>query len=130
MHEARKFFAEKCSGARDGRMTPRLTSDLWVSAYLARLGQANIPAYVTARGDATAGAVLVKLALLDGTARAYERSMDLVTGGRRWMLLAEGDEAEIDAMLRRQRARDPDLWLIEIENRQGRTLLDEDGLSN
>ncbi len=111
-------------------MNPRLISDLWVSAYLARLGRANIPAYVIARGDATAGAVVVKLALLDGTARAYERTMDLVTGGRRWMLLAEGAEADIDALLRRQRARDPDLWLIEVESRQGRTLLDEDGLSD
>ncbi len=111
-------------------MVPRLTADLWVSAYLARLGQANIPAYVTARGDASAGAVLVKLALLDGTARAFERTMDLTTGGRRWMVLAEGTEAEIDAMLARQRSRDPDLWVIEIEDRQGRSLLDQDGLSD
>jgi hypothetical protein len=28
----------------------------------------------------------------------------------------------------RQRKFDPDLWVIEIEDRQGRTLLDEDGL--
>ena len=111
-------------------MPPRLTADLWVSAYLARLGQANIPAYVTARGDASAGAVVVKLAVLDGTARAYGRTMDLTTGGRRWMVLAEGAEAEIDAMLARQRSRDPDLWVIEIEDRQGRTLLDQDGLSD
>lgn len=110
-------------------MSPRLTADLWVSAYLARLGQASIPAYVTARGDATAGAVMVKLALLDGTARAYERTMNLQTDGRRWVVLAEGAEHEIDAMLARQRRRDPDLWVIEIEDRQGRTLLDEDGLS-
>jgi hypothetical protein len=127
--ETRKFFDEKFSGPGDAKVTSRLTADLWVSAYLARLGQANIPAYVTARGDATAGAVLVKLALLDGTARAYERTMDLTTGGRRWMVLGEGAEAEIDAMLARQRSRDPDLWVIEIEDRQGRTLLDQDGLS-
>ncbi len=111
-------------------MPPRLTADLWVSAYLARLRQANIPAYVTARGDASAGAVVVKLAVLDGTAWAYERTMDLTTGGRRWMVLAEGAETEIDAMLARQRSRDPDLWVIEIEDRQGRTLLDQDGLSD
>ena len=45
------------------------------------------------------------------------------------MVLAEAAEAEIDAMLARQRARDPDLWVIEVEDRQGRTLLDQDGLS-
>ena len=58
-------------------MTPRLTADFWVRAYLARLRLADIPAYVTAKGDAEAGAVLVKLATLDGRARAFQRSFDL-----------------------------------------------------
>jgi hypothetical protein len=107
-----------------------LTSGVWVSAYLTRLRLADIPAYVTAKGDATAGAVVVKVALLDGTARAFERRSDLVTGTRAWILLAEGAEPEVDALLIRTRARDPDLWLIELEDRQGRTLLDEDGLSD
>ncbi len=110
-------------------MSPRLTSGLWVAAYLTRLRLANIPVYVTAKGDATAGAVLVKVALLDGTARAYERRSDLATGARAWILLSEGPEREVDEMLIRQRSRDPDLWLIELEDRQGRTLLDEDGLA-
>ncbi|MBS0563546.1 MAG: DUF1491 family protein [Proteobacteria bacterium] len=108
---------------------PRLTADFWVRAYLRRLELAGIPAYVTARGDATAGAVLVKLATLDGKARAFQRSFDLMTGARAWVTLAEGAEPEIDAAIARQRRHDPDLWVIEIESRQGRTLLDEDGLS-
>ena len=111
-------------------MTPRLTADFWIRAYLARLRLADIPAYVTARGDATAGAVVVKCARLDGTATAYQRSFDLMTGARAWVTLADGPEAEVDAALARQRARDPDLWLIEIESRAGRTLLDEPGLSD
>jgi hypothetical protein len=111
-------------------MAPRLASGIWVSAYLTRLRLADIPAYVTAKGDAEAGAVMVKVALLDGTARAYERRSDLMTGARAWILLAEGVEADVDAQLSRSRQRDPDLWLIELENRQGRTLLDEDGLSD
>jgi hypothetical protein len=53
-----------------------------------------------------------------------------MTGARAWILLAEGPEAEVDALLSRTRARDPDLWVIELEDRQGRTLLDEDGLSD
>lgn len=108
----------------------RLTTDLWVSAYLTRLQLADIPVYVTAKGDATAGAVIVKCATLDGQARAVQRSYDLMTGARVWVTLAEGPEAEVDATLRRQRDRDPDLWLIEVEDRQGRTLLDEAGLSD
>lgn len=109
-------------------MTARLTSDLWVSAYLARLRFANIPAYLTARGDATAGAILVKLATLDGQAQAFQRSYDLSADRRVWVTLAQGAEAEVDALLARQRARDRDLWLIEIEDRDGRTLLDQEGL--
>lgn len=111
-------------------MSARLASGIWVSAYLTRLRLAEIPAYVTAKGDAQAGAVVVKVALLDGTARAFERRSDLMSGARAWMQMAEGPEAEVDAMLARQRARDPDLWLIELEDRAGRTLLDEDGLSD
>lgn len=108
----------------------RLTTDLWVSAYLARLRLADLSVYVVAKGDATAGAVIVKSATLDGKARAFQRSYDLMTGARVWVVLAEGDEAEVDATLRRQRDRDRDLWIIEVEDRQGRTLLDQDGLSD
>jgi hypothetical protein len=109
-------------------MDPRLTADVWVRAYLARLRLAAIPAYVTARGDATAGAVLVKLATLDGRACAFQRSFDLATGERAWVVLSEGPEPEVDAAVARQRRFDPDLWVIEIEDRAGRTLLDEEGL--
>jgi hypothetical protein len=108
----------------------RLVAEFWVAAYLTRLRLADIPAYVTARGDATAGAVAVKVATLDGRARAHERRSDILSGDRRWFLLAEGPEAEVDAVLTRARARDPDLWVIEVEDRAGRSLLEEDGLSD
>jgi len=107
----------------------RLTADFWVHAYLTRLRLADIPAFVTARGDATAGAVLVKLNTLDGGARAFQRSVDLLTGEPAWMVLTEGDETDVDGAISRQRGFDPDLWVIEVEDRQGRHLLDEPGLS-
>ncbi len=111
-------------------MTPlRLTADFWVRAYLARLGAAAIPAFVVQRGDATAGAVLVKLATLDGSAQAFQRVFDLGRDARVWTLLASGPEGPVDATIARQRATDPDLWVIEIEDRKGRTLLEEPGLS-
>jgi hypothetical protein len=110
-------------------VTARLTSDLWVSAYLSRLRLAAIPAYLSKRGDATAGAVIVKLATLDGQARAFVRRWDFASDTRLWAVLAEGAEAAVDAALARERARDPDLWLIELEDRAGRTLLEEDGLA-
>ena len=109
-------------------MHPRLTSDLWVSAYLARLRLADIPVYVTSRGDATSGAVVVKCATLDGCARAVQRSYDLLADERIWVTLAEGAEADVDAAVARARRSDPDLWVIELEDRAGRTLLEQDGL--
>ena len=108
----------------------RLTSDFWVRSYLRRLQLADIPAFVTAHGDDTAGAVLVKLATLDGKARAYQRSFDLQSGERAWVVLAEGEERAVDLAVARQREFDPDLWVIEVESREGRHLLDEDGLSS
>jgi hypothetical protein len=107
----------------------RLTADFWVRAYLNRLRLTAIPAYVTARGDPTAGSVIVKVATMDGKAQALQRSFDLMTGERTWITLAEGSEAEVDEMLTRQRSRDRDLWIIEVEDRNGRHLLDEEGLS-
>jgi hypothetical protein len=109
-------------------MEPRLTSGFWVAAYLNRLRLAGIPVFVTAKGDATAGAVLVKVATLDGRARAFQRSFDLMADARVWVVLAEGDEREVDAVLARQRSRDPDLWVLELEDKAGRTLLQEEGL--
>ncbi|MBY6201964.1 DUF1491 family protein [Maritalea mobilis] len=107
----------------------RLTAEFWVHAYLARLRLADIPAFVVSHGDDTAGAVLVKLNTLDGSARAFQRSFDLATGDRAWVVLAEGEESAVDAAIARQREFDPDLWVIEVEDRTGRHLLDEPGLS-
>lgn len=106
----------------------RLTSEFWVQAYLRRLALADIPAFVTSKGDLTAGAVLVKQAPLDGTATLFQRSYDL-DGNRVWVTLAEGEERGVDEAISRQRSFDPDIWVIEVEDRNGRHLLEEDGLS-
>ena len=108
----------------------RLTTRFWVDAYLARLRLADIPAFVVAHGDDTAGTVMVKLALLNGQARVFERGFDLATDARIWRMVQDGAEAEVEAMITRARGRDRDLWVIEVEDRQGRTLLDEPGLSS
>jgi hypothetical protein len=107
----------------------RLTAEFWVQAYLTRLRLADIPAFVVARGDTTAGAILIKSNTLDGAARAFQRRIDLMTEQSTWMELAAGPEAEVDAAIARQRDFDPDLWVIEVEDRAGRHLLDEPGLA-
>lgn len=108
----------------------RLTARIWVDAYLTRLRLYDIPAFVVAHGDDTAGAVLVKLNTLDGQVVGFQRSFDLMTGARQWMELAAGDEATVDASIQKQRSFDPDLWVIEVEDRAGRHLLDEPGLAD
>jgi hypothetical protein len=107
----------------------RLTARFWVDAYLARLRFQDIPAFVTSHGDDTAGAVLVKLNTLDGQALVFQREFNLMTGERAWTELSVGPEADVDASIARQRAFDPDLWVIEVEDRQGRHLLDDPGLA-
>lgn len=99
-----------------------------MQAYLARLRFAGIPGFVVRRGDGVAGAVVVKLNTLDGRAQAFSRAYD-AQGKRIWIGLAEGSEAEVDAALEKQRNFDPDLWILEVEDRAGRTLLEEPGLS-
>lgn len=111
-------------------MSVRLATGVWVAAYLARLRMAGLAAYVVAKGDATAGAVVVKIVLPGRRAKAMARGFDLVSGARTWRVLAEGDERDVDALLGRERGRDPDLWLIDVEDASGLALLDEDGLSS
>ncbi|MEN8833244.1 DUF1491 family protein [Pacificibacter sp.] len=108
----------------------RLTADMWVAAYLTRLRLQDIPVFVVKKGDATAGAVMVKLNTLDGQAVAYQRQFDLMADRREWVELASGVERDVDAALSKQSGYDPDLWIIEVEDRDGRTLLDEIGLSD
>ncbi len=103
----------------------RLTAAFWVQAYLRRLTLENIPAYVLSHGDDTAGAVLVKLVTLDSEARLFQRGFDLHTGDRVWQQLEQGTEEQIDKALQRQLGFDPDLWVIEVEDRAGRHFLDD-----
>ncbi|MDT0682222.1 DUF1491 family protein [Roseicyclus sp. F158] len=108
-------------------MSPRLATHVWVDAYLTRLRIEVIPAFIVARGDPTAGAILVKLNPLDGTARAFQR-ITAMDNTRPWDVIAEGAEADVDAVLSSQRRFDPDIWVIEVEDRAGRHMLDAPGL--
>jgi len=65
---------------------------------------------------------------LDGRAAAFQREFDLMSGDRQWAELIAGPERDVDEAISRQRGFDPDLWVIEVEDRQGRHLLDEPGL--
>ena len=109
-------------------MIHRLASELWVSAYFARLGLAGIPAYIVSKGHKKAGAVLVKVNTLDGDATVFQRTYDFEADSHLWVVLSDGKEDQVDGALERQMSRDPDVWVIEIESRNGNSLLDEEGL--
>ncbi|MEM8792812.1 MAG: DUF1491 family protein [Pseudomonadota bacterium] len=106
---------------------PRLSADVWVMAYLARLNAEGIFAHVSQRGDPNAGAIAIKCATMDGQAQVFTRAYNS-DGQRIWDLAHDGAEEEADAHLSRQRKFDPDLWIIEVEDPRGRHMLDQPGL--
>lgn len=106
---------------------PRLTAEFWVRAYMARLNLEAIPVFIRSKGDAVAGAVLVKVNTLNGQAQLLQRSLG-PDGDRQWMALADGDDDAVEDALKRQLGFDPDLWVLEVEDNQGRSLLGEPGL--
>jgi hypothetical protein len=103
-----------------------LPTDVWVGALIRRAELGGAFAVVARKGDARAGAVLVKAVNRgDGTARLYSEAVR-GDGERFWMQpLATTDERELDGYVERARKYDPDLWVVEIEDREGRHFLTE-----
>lgn len=109
-------------------MAARLATGIWVSAYLARLNLEGVYAHVARKGDETAGAVAVKVATMNGRASYLSRSYG-ADGRAGWHVqIEDGDEADVDAALARQRGYDPDLWIVEVEDPRGRHLLEDPAL--
>ena len=104
----------------------QLKTKFWVDALLRRAESGLAAAYVIRHGDEDAGAVLVKVANLTGQAQLFVPARD-ENGERIWIRQSEAPvaEAEIDAYCRRRADNDPDIWVIEIEDRQGRHFLTE-----
>lgn len=103
-----------------------ISTDVWVAALIRRAELAGASAVVARKGDARAGAVLVKAYdTLNRTARLYAESIGM-DGDRLWIEPhPDQPEFELDAYIERQARYDPDLWLVEIEDRQGRHFLVE-----
>ena len=103
----------------------RLTSSFWVQAYIKKLNLLGVPAFVVSHGDDTAGAIIVKVNKLNGDAVLFERSFSLDKNLNQWSKFESGDEKELDKLLSRQLSRDRDLWIVEIESREGDPFLDD-----
>jgi len=99
----------------------RLPTDLWVMAQVRRCNAAAVPAVVVRKGEAKGGTLLIKLNQLEGGCRVLTQARDL-DGRLAWLAAFKGalvPEAEADDYIGRAVARDPDLWVIEIEHREG-----------
>jgi hypothetical protein len=105
----------------------RLKSSIQVKALVRRCDINAIGAAVTARGDPDAGAILVKLCGRDANATVLTqtRRPDGTLGWLRATGAAAVAESEADAYIARQRQRDPDLWVVEIETIAAETVLDD-----
>ena len=102
-----------------------LNSDLWVGALIRRAQLEGANATVVRRGDARAGTVIVKAYnTADRTARVYSEAFG-PDGDRLWIQPVTGTESDLDAYIERQRNYDPDLWVVEVEDRQGRHFIVE-----
>ena len=112
-------------------LSMRLKAEIWVKAYLRTCAIAGAPGVVVRHGDDDAGAVFIKICRLDGTARLFgpaPAGLDEQHRDRRWAAhldSADTTEADVDVYLQRQIEFDPDLWVIEIEDRSGRHFLDD-----
>jgi hypothetical protein len=108
-------------------MEPKLKARIWVQALIRRAEANGASAFVARRGEDEAGAVLVKVSLLNSMAIVWASSFAR-EGGRRW-IRAIGDtpvsDADAQAYIARAIMRDGDLWVVEVEDRQGRDFLTE-----
>lgn len=103
----------------------RLKSEIWVKAYVRRVGQGGRPTYVVRHGDNDAGAIYIRINRLDGTSGLFgpaPMTLDGLDTDRRWVAHFNGAaraDAEIDDYLQREARTDPDLWIVEVEASDG-----------
>jgi hypothetical protein len=109
----------------------RLKSSIWVAAYLRRCQTEGIFGAVRRRGAEEAGAVFVKVALLDGNAMLYVPAPQTVYDESRpierlFMPVSTTPlpEPSVEERLQKEVRFDPDAWIVETEDRAGRHFLD------
>lgn len=103
-------------------MTPRLRTTLLVQAGLRYCSQNFIMAVLRRRGDEDAGILMVKVDRLDGTGSLFA-PMRLPDGALQWRRITGEDwlpDAAIEQRLEKELSFDPDMWIVEVEDREGR----------
>jgi len=115
-HDLAHFFA----------MQPRLKAGIFVRALIRRAEVSGAQAYVVRKGAEEAGAIFLKVSRLDGTCTVLNQAR-AGDGELVWARpLGESiDDAKASAYFERQIKFDPDIWIVEIEDRKGRAFVDE-----
>lgn len=111
----------------------RLKSEIWVAAYLRRCQVEGAFAAVRRRGAEEAGAIFIKINRLDGTAdlygpapqSAFSEAQPTDRAFSACLKTSPAPEADAEAYLTREMRFDPDIWIVEIEDRLGRNFLDQ-----
>ena len=102
-------------------MTFALPTDMLISAQRRVAAREGVPITVVRRGYSSVGTILLKVNRLDGTARVL--SQIRYDGELVWSPVGRSDpmdDRDAEAYLAKQGAIDPDLWIIEVEDKQGR----------
>lgn len=105
----------------------KLKSGIWVSAYRRQCELRHVPCVTVARGDDDAGAVLLKMNNLAGSVIVLGQATN-IDGRRVWRALTGEipvEEPQADDLIARERGRDPDIWVLEIEDPKMDFALDE-----
>jgi hypothetical protein len=110
----------------------RLKSGIWVAAYMRRAQVEGAFTAVRRRGAEEAGAVFIKVSRLDGTAElfgpapqtAFDEAHPVDRAFVRCMKTQPSSEADVEAYLAKEIRFDPDVWIVEVEDRAGRHFLD------
>lgn len=105
-------------------MPREIPAHLWVSALLRRASVAGAFATIVHRGDEDRGDVLVKVTRARGEAQLYAPAFN-PDGPTAFERLAAEDEPAADALIAKRLMSDRDLWVVEIEDREGRHFLTE-----
>ncbi|WP_282609316.1 DUF1491 family protein [Pelagibius sp. Alg239-R121] len=99
----------------------RLPTHLWIQAHIRRCSAEGTPATVVHKGERMSGMLLLKLNQLGQGCRVLTQMRDM-DGRLGWMPALNGDlieERDADDYIERAVKRDPDLWVVEIESRDG-----------
>lgn len=107
-------------------MQPRIKSAIQAKAIIRRAEVGGAQAFLVRRGQEDAGALFLKLSRLDGTFTVLNQARR-GDGELIWTkpLGDCADEDAVRAYLEKQARFDPDLWILEIEDRDGRAFVDE-----